>query len=115
MAVYHRVQVSAVSAGVSGAQAWVPVDVHGIPFKPVSWHVQSNGPTGASYTVETTHQNVLQETSVARAQTMPHPDASGRETSMDGNYISPFRAIRLWVTPVASGNNSFIFTVEQGD
>jgi|CXWL01.1.fsa_nt_gi hypothetical protein len=115
MAVYHRVLVSAVSAGVSGAQAWVPVDVHGSPFRPVSWGVQVIGPMGADYTVESTQQPILAEASVARAQTMPHPDASGAAVNTDGNYVAPIRAVRLWVTPATSGSNAIIFTVTQGD
>lgn len=114
MSVFYSAVVSAVSAGVSGAQPWVPVDYHGIAHNPVSWSVEVGGPVGASYTVESTLVNVLAETSVARAQTMPHPDASGASIGTDGNYVTPIRAVRLWVTPVASGANSFKFTVLQG-
>src|SRR3990167_4106317 len=112
MAVNYVAVVSAVSAGVSGAQTWVPLDVHS-PFKPVTVFVEALAPVGASYTVESTLMNVLADASVARAQTMPQPDASGADTSLDVTYDNPIRAVRLWVTPVASGANRFTFRVLQ--
>lgn len=113
MAVDYVAVVSAVSAGVSGAQAWVPVDYHG--DRPVTWFAETLAPMGADYTIEGTLVNVLAETSVARAQVFPHPDASGAAVSRSGSFDSPVRAVRLWVTPAASGANRIVFRVLQGD
>ena len=114
MSVYHRAVVSAVSAGVSGAQAWIPVDFHS-PVRSVICQVEILGPMGSDYSIEATLNNVLADASVARAQAFAHPDASGVAVSRAVTWDVPVRAVRLWVTPTASGSNRTTFTVMQGD
>lgn len=114
MGVYHQAVVSAVSAGVSGAQAWIPCDIHS-PLRPIHCYVEVLGAMGSDYTIEGTLQDVLVATSVARAQVFAHPDASGIAVSRSVMWDQPVRAVRLWVTPAASGSNRTTFTVVQGD
>ena len=121
MGVYYEALVTA-SAGVgqSGAQAWVPLNIHQNPFGVSFFINRVVGGGDSTCRVEHTHVNVLAptsgptEVSVKPFEIFRHEDASAVAVSSDGNYAFPVRAIRLWVTP-GSGATTYRFNVIQGD
>lgn len=114
MGVYHQATVVC-SAGTSGKQATIPLDIHQNPFS-VSFGVRKIGTGDVTYRVEHTFDNVLRETSGTEtsARFFTHSDVSANTASEDGNYAFPVRAIRLF-TGTASGQGALEFTVIQGD
>lgn len=115
--IYEALVTASAGVGQSGAQAWVPLDIHQNPFG-VSFFVNRVvGGGDATCRVEHTHVNVLAPTSGTEVSVKPfevfrHEDVSAVSVSADGNYAFPIRALRLWLTP-ASGAATFQFNVIQ--
>ena len=115
MAVYYNATVVN-SAGTSGAQTVVPLDIHQNPFS-VSFFIKKNGTGDITYRVEHTPDNVLARTSGTEtsARFFTHSDVSAETANADGNYAFPVRAMRLFTTTPMSGQSSLEFTIIQGD
>lgn|SRR5690349_8540513 len=111
----HYVATVVNSAGTSGAQTWVPLDIHQNPFS-VSFFVRKIGTGDITYRVEHTPDNILRPTSGAEVSARPftHVDVSAATVSKDGNYAFPVRAIRLFTTTTMSGQSALEFVVYQG-
>ena len=114
MGVYFRTQYAVGVAAVSGAQAWIPLDIHQNPFAVSFFINRTTGGGDSTCRVEHTHSNVLAESSVPAVAIFRHEDASAVATSADGNYAYPVRAIRLNLTQ-GSGAATYDFAVIQGD
>lgn len=120
MGVYFNQQYAVGVAGVSGAQGWIPLDIHQNPFSVSFFINRTTGGGDSTCRVEHTHVNVLKPTSgatecsVRTFEIFRHEDASAVSVSADGNYAFPVRAIRLNLTQ-ASGAATYDFTVIQGD
>lgn len=119
MGVYFNQQYAVGVAGVSGAQGWIPLDIHQNPPSVSFFINRTTGGGDSTCRVEHTHVNVLkptsgQETSVRAHEIFRHEDASAVSVSADGNYAFPVRAIRLNLTQ-GSGATTYDFTVIQGD
>lgn len=119
MGVYFNQQYAVGVAGVSAAQAWIPLDIHQNPFSVSFFINRTAGGGDSTCRVEHTHVNVLkptsgQEMSVRSWEFFRHEDSSAVAVSSDGNYAFPIRAIRLFLTH-GSGAATYDFTVIQGD
>lgn len=119
MPVLFQTQYAVGVAGVSGAQSWVPLDIHQNPFSVSFFINRATGGGDSTCRVEHTHVNVLkptsgQETSVRSFEVFRHEDASAVAVSGDGNYAFPVRALRLFLTQ-GSGATTYDFAVIQGD
>ena len=114
MAVYFRNQYAVGVGAVSGAQAWIPLDIHQNPFSVDFFINRVSGGGDSTCRVEHTHMNVLADASVPAVAVFTHVDASAVAVSADGNYAFPVRAIRLNLTQ-GSGATSYDFAVIQGD
>lgn len=115
MAVFYQATVVN-SAATSGAQTWIPLDIHSEPFD-VSFFVRKNGTGDVTFRVEHTPDNVLTLTSGTECSGRPftHSDVTAGTGTTDGNYRFQVRAIRLFTTTPMSGQSSLEFTVLQGD
>ena len=114
MAVNFRNTYAVGVGAVSGAQAWIPLDIHRKPFDTSFFINRTTGGGDSTCRVEHTHMNVLADSSVPAVAVYRHEDASAVAVSADGNYAYPVRAIRLNITH-GSGAATYEFAVIQGD
>lgn len=114
MGVYFRQQYAVGVAGVSGGQAWVPLDIHQNPFAVSFFINRAAGGGDSTCRVEHTFKNILVSSDVTALEVFRHEDASAVAVSSDGNYAFPVRALRLNVVQ-GSGSTTYDFAVIQGD
>lgn len=109
---YFRTTYAVGVGGVSGAQAWIPLDPWMDPFAVSFFINRTAGGGDSTCRVEHTHANVIADASVPTASIYVHEDASAVSVSADGNYAFPVRAIRLNLTQ-GSGAATYEFAVLQ--
>jgi hypothetical protein len=96
-------------AGVS-ASRWIPLDTNQNPFN-VGFGVVKTGTGDITYSVQHTFHDLEAETS---AVAFDHSQASGRTSSIDGNYAFAVKGVRLNVTATSGTTTAILRLIQSG-